>query len=61
MNLFTNQKQTHRQRMNLQLWGGGGVFREFGIDIYTLLHLKRLTKKDLLHSTENSAWYSVAV
>ena len=28
---------------------------KFGIDMYTLLYLKRINKKDLLYSTGNSA------
>ena len=48
MNLFTNQKQTHR-------------LREFGTDTYTLLYLKQIMNKDLLHSTGNSAQCDVAV
>ena len=32
---------------------------EIGIDIYTLLYIKQITKKDLLHSTGNSTQYSV--
>ena len=39
------------------LWGG--IVREYGIDMYTLLYLERITNKDLLHSTGNSAQYSV--
>ena len=35
------------------MWGR--VVREFGIDMYTLLYLKRLTNKDLLGITGNSA------
>ena len=35
--------------------GRGGIVREFGIDMYTLLYLKWITNKDLLYSTENSA------
>ena len=31
---------------------GKGIVREFGIDMYTLLYLKRITNKDLLYSTE---------
>jgi len=31
-----------------------GRDREFGIDMYTLLHLKWITDKDLLYSIENS-------
>ena len=38
---------------------GGGIVREFGIDLYTLLYLKWITNKDLLYSTENSAQYYV--
>ena len=47
MNLFTKQKQTHRLReLELMVGGGrvvgrwGGMVREFGIDMYTLLYLK---------------------
>ena len=32
-----------------------GIVREFGIDMYTLLYLKRITNKNLLYSTGNSA------
>ena len=31
------------------------MVREFGINMYTLLYLKWITNKDLLHSTGNSA------
>ena len=37
----------------------GGIVREFGIDMYTLLYLKWVTSKDLLYSTGNSAQYYV--
>ena len=37
----------------------GGRDREFGIDMYTLLYLKRITNKDLLYSTGNSTQYYV--
>ena len=37
-----------------------GTVREFGIDMYTLLYLKRITNKDLLYSSENSAQCYVA-
>ena len=45
--------------------GGGegwreGIVSEFGIDMYTLLYLKRITNKDLLCSTGNSAQCYVA-
>ena len=39
--------------------GGGGIVREFGIDMYTLLYLKWITNKDLLYSPGNSAQYYV--
>ena len=35
--------------------GGEGIVREFGMDLYTLLYLKLITNKDLLHSIGNSA------
>ena len=34
---------------------GEGIVREFGMDMHTLLYLKRITNKALLHSTGNSA------
>ena len=34
--------------------------REFGEDVYTLLYLKWITNKDLLHSIGNSAQFYVA-
>ena len=45
-----------------QEWEGWreGIVREFGIDMYTLLYLKRITNKDLLYSTGNSAQCYVA-
>ena len=50
--------------MNLWLLAGEGgregIVREFGIDMYILLYLKRLTNKDLLYSTGNSAQCYVA-
>ena len=40
-------------------WGVGewrdGIVRESGMDMYTPLYLKWITKKDLLYSTGNSA------
>ena len=37
-----------------------GVVRNLGMDVYTLLYLKWVTNKDLLHSTGKSAQCSVA-
>ena len=39
---------------------GEGIAREFGMDMYTLLHLKWITNKDLLYSIWNSAQYYMA-
>ena len=38
-----------------------GMVRKFGMSVYTLLHLKWITNKDLLYSTWNSAQCYVAV
>ena len=43
--------------MNLWLLTGRlgiGIDWEFGMDLYTLLYLKQITKKDLRYSTGNS-------
>ena len=39
--------------------GGGGINWEIGIDIYTLLYIKKITNKDILYSTGNSTQYSI--
>ena len=63
MNLFT--KHSHRYRKQTfgyqeRKWGWeGGINWEIGIDIYILLYIKQITKKDLLYSTGNSSQYSV--
>ena len=36
--------------------GERGINWEFGINIYTLLYIKQITDKDLLHSTGNSVY-----
>ena len=63
MNLFTKQKQTHRQKTNLWLpkgkGGGGGINQEFGINTCTLLYIKQVNNKDLLYSTGNYIQYLV--
>lgn len=38
---------------------GGWINWEIGIDICTLLYIKQITKKDLLHSTGHSTQYPV--
>ena len=57
MNIFTKQKQTDLQKKLLSAGRWEGIVREFGINMYTLLYLKWITNKDLLHSTGNSAQY----
>ena len=53
--------QTPRTSLRLLLGVGGGeewgkgIVREFGMDMYTQLYLKRITSKDLLNTTWNSA------
>ena len=39
---------------------GGGIVREFEIDMYTVLYLEWVTNKDLLYSTGNSAQHYIA-
>ena len=34
---------------------GSAIVRELGMDMYTLLYFKWITKKDVLYSTGNSA------
>ena len=36
-----------------------GIVRKFGIDMYPLLYLKRITNKDLLYIIGNSAQYYI--
>ena len=38
---------------------GERIVKEFGIDMYTLLDLKWITKEDILYNTGNSAQYYV--
>ena len=64
INLFTKQKQTHRQRRkkNLRLpegKGGGGINQEFGFGRYTVLYIKQIKNKVLLYSTGNYIQYLV--
>ena len=54
MNLFTKQKETHRLRKGTHGCQGEGIVRVFGKVIYTLLHLKWITNKDLLYNPRNS-------
>ena len=61
MNLFTKQKQIHRE-WTYSYRGEGrkeGTVKESGVNMYTLLYLQWITNKGLLHSTGNSAQYHV--
>ena len=63
-NLFKKQKQTLDFKIKLMVthggtFEGGGRNQEFGTDIYTLLYIKQIIKKDLLYSTGKSTQYSV--
>ena len=55
MNLLTKQKETHRLRKQTQGSQGEEIVKDFGKVMYTLLHLKWITNKNLLYSTWNSA------
>ena len=63
----TKHKQTHRLFENeLKVARGGqederkGLYRDLGMDVYTVLYLKWITNKDLLYSTGYSARCYVA-
>ena len=62
--LTYKKKQLHRLRKQTYGYQRGKVVRgridwEFGTNKYTPLHLKQIINKDFLHSTRNSAQYSV--
>ena len=60
--IYKTEIELQMQKTNLWLpgdKGGGGINWEIGIDVYTLLHIKQITNKDLLYSTGNSTQYSV--
>ena len=63
MNSFIKQKQPHRlgkQTFRYQRGKvGGRDNQEFGINTYTLLHIKQIINRDLMQSAANSTQYSV--
>ena len=67
MNLSTQQKQSHTQRIDLWLpsgggggrGGGGGMDREFGINRCKLLYTGWINNKVLLYSTGNYIQYPI--
>ena len=58
-NEFTYETERDSQTINLWFLGvvGGEIVREFGKVMHTLLYSKRITNKDVLYSTGNSAQY----
>ena len=55
---LVQQRETHRlkeQTYSCQEEGWGGMVGELGMDMYTLLYIKWITKKVLLYITGNSA------
>ena len=57
--MYYTERDLQTWKTNLWL-PGGGIVREFGIVMYTLLYSKWITNKDPLHSTGNSAQRYVA-
>ena len=59
MNLFTERNRLTDLENELMLprgeGEGKGIVWEFGMNMYTLLYLKWITRKGLLYSTRNSA------
>ena len=53
--LIIKQKETHRLRKRTYGCQAEGIIGDFGKVMYTLLYLKWITNKDLLHSAWNSA------
>ena len=60
MNLLSEQKETHKLRDQNYGCHGVRIFRKFGMDVYRLLYIKCITKKDLQYRTRNSAQCYVA-
>ena len=66
MNLFAEQKQTHRLWKTYdyprgQVGGLGRMDWGFGIGICTLRYVEKLANEDLPYSAVNSTQYSVAI
>ena len=56
------ETESQMQKTNFQFprdKDGGGVNWKIGTDIYTLLYIKQITKKDPLYSTGNPTQYPV--
>ena len=61
MNLFTKQRLTDIENKLMIIKGerGEGINLKFGINMYTLLYIKQINNKDLLHSTGSYIQYLV--
>ena len=61
--IHKTEADSQTQKNNLTATKGetlvGGINQEFGINMYTLLYIKWITNKDLLHSTGKSIQYCV--
>ena len=60
-NELNQETETDLQILKTSLWlpkgkygWAEGIDQELGINIYTLLYIRQITNKDLLHSTENT-------
>ena len=53
-------RYTLKEELMVAQGGRWGIFREFEMNMYTLLYLKWVTNKDLLYSTWTSAQCYVA-
>ena len=63
MDLFANRNSLTDLENKFMVMGGerveGGIDLDCGIDKHTVLYLKQMTNKDLLHNIGNAAQYSV--
>ena len=58
--IYKTDSQTSKINLWLPKWiYEGGIFQEFGINIYILLYIKQIINKDILYITGNSTQYSV--
>lgn len=58
MNIFATQKLTHRLRKQAYGYQGESGWERNSLDqedMYTLLYIKQISSRYLLHSTENAA------
>ena len=64
MNLFTKQKQTHRHGKQMVIKGervGRVINWKYGINRWTVLYTKQISKKDLMSSTGDYIEYLVII